>query len=87
MYYRLEVFTHTGSEGYDLMGLSRQQIINDVLDRFESHLGFLQYSSEKDYASVLTPPPPPTGTIPAVDNEAADEPGEGAPDDPPEDRR
>src|SRR5699024_3551030 len=30
VYYRLEVFTHTGSEGYDLMGLSRQQIINDV---------------------------------------------------------
>ncbi|GGL89434.1 choline BCCT transporter BetT [Glutamicibacter protophormiae] len=87
VYYRLEVFTHTGSEGYDLMGLSRQQIINDVLDRFESHLGFLQYSSEKDYASVLTPPPPPTGTIPVVDNEAADEPDEGTPGDPPEDRR
>ena len=28
VYYRLEVFTQTGSEGYDLMGLTQQQLIN-----------------------------------------------------------
>ncbi|WP_144793390.1 choline BCCT transporter BetT [Kocuria palustris] len=55
-YFRLEVFTHTGSEGYDLMGVTRQQIIDDVLDRFESHLGFLDYSTMHATASVLTPP-------------------------------
>ncbi|MFD9669301.1 choline BCCT transporter BetT [Rhodococcus sp. NPDC059968] len=60
VYYRLEVFTQTGSEGYDLMGLTPQQVINDVLDRYEAHLGFLRYSSEHDYASVLTPPVPTT---------------------------
>lgn len=62
VYYRLEVFTQTGSEGYDLMGLTKQQVINDVLDRYEAHLGFLSYSAERDYASSLTPP-----TIPAVE--------------------
>ncbi|MDJ1372105.1 choline BCCT transporter BetT [Gulosibacter molinativorax] len=56
VYYRLEVFTRTGSEGYDLMGLSKQQVINDVIDRFESHLSFLQHSNDVDAASVLTPP-------------------------------
>ncbi|MEV5009262.1 choline BCCT transporter BetT [Streptomyces sp. NPDC055692] len=56
LYYRVEVFTQTGSEGYDLMGLSHQQVIDDVLDRYEAHLGFLTYSAEHDYASVLTPP-------------------------------
>lgn len=66
VYFRLEVFTQTGTEGYDLMGLSKQQVINDVLDRYEAHLSFLQYSSEHDYASVLTPPPPPTGMIPVI---------------------
>jgi choline/glycine/proline betaine transport protein len=70
VYYRLEVFTQTGSEGYDLMGLTQQQIINDVLDRYETHLSFLRYSTEHDYASVLTPPRPPitdsTPQIPVV---------------------
>ncbi|MFI1292792.1 BCCT family transporter [Streptomyces sp. NPDC020792] len=56
VYYRVEVFTQTGSEGYDLMVLSHQQVIDDVLDRYEAHLGFLSYSAEHDYASVLTPP-------------------------------
>lgn len=55
VYYRLEVFTQTGSGGYDLMGLTRQQVIDDVLERYEAHLAFLAYSSETATASVLTP--------------------------------
>lgn len=55
-YYRLEVFTHTGSEGYDLYGVNQQQVIDDVLDRFEAHLGFLTYSAEALTDTVITPP-------------------------------
>ena len=55
-YYRMEVFTHTGSEGYDLYGVSKQQVIDDVLDRFEAHLGFLSYSAENLSDTVITPP-------------------------------
>ncbi len=55
VYYRLEVFTQTGSGGYDLMGLTRQQVIDDVLERYEAHLAFLTVSSETAAASVLTP--------------------------------
>ncbi|AHG65376.1 choline BCCT transporter BetT [Advenella mimigardefordensis] len=58
VYYRLEVFTQTGSGGYDLMGLTKQQVIDDVLERFEAHLAFLTFSSNTDTASVLTPPMP-----------------------------
>lgn len=58
VYYRLEVFTQTGSGGYDLMGLTRQQVIDDVLERFEAHLAFLTFSTNTDTASVLTPPMP-----------------------------
>ncbi len=73
IYYRLEVFTQTGTEGYDLMGLTEQQIINDVLNRYEAHLGFLHYSNEHDYASVLTPVmPTTTGIIPRIPVSADD---------------
>jgi choline/glycine/proline betaine transport protein len=79
VYYRVEVFTQTGSEGYDLMGVTQQQIIDDVLDRYEAHLGFLTYSSQHDYASVLTPPPAPaTGSIAKV--EPAEDGGYDSPD-------
>jgi choline/glycine/proline betaine transport protein len=77
VYFRLEVFTQTGTEGYDLMGLSKEQVINDVLDRYEAHLSFLQYSSEHDYASMLTPPRPATGMIPQVDADPDGEEGKG----------
>jgi len=73
VYYRLEVFAQTGSEGYDLMGLTKQQVIDDVLDRFEAHLGFLTYSSQTDSASVLTPPiSTATGTVEVVPPRAED---------------
>lgn len=78
VYFRLEVFTLTGTEGYDLMGLSQQQVINDVLDRFEAHLSFLQYSSEHDLASTITPPPPATGTLPLVPEDPGPEGGKGS---------
>lgn len=54
VYYRLEVFTQTGSGGYDLMGLTKQQVIDDVLERYEAHLAFLTLSSETATSSVLT---------------------------------
>ncbi|WP_082835293.1 choline BCCT transporter BetT [Brachybacterium sp. sponge] len=54
-YQRLEVFTQTGAEGYDVDGLTRQQIINDVLDRYENHVQYLSYAAEVGGASVLTP--------------------------------
>ncbi|ART79411.1 choline BCCT transporter BetT [Oceanisphaera avium] len=56
VYYRLEVFTQTGSGGYDLMGLTKQQVIDDVLERYEAHLAFLALSAQTDTPSVLTPP-------------------------------
>src|SRR5690554_6042849 len=72
VYYRLEVFTQTGSGGYDLMGLTRQQIIDDVLERYEAHLAFLTVSTETDTASVLTPAVTPKDEPPMVPKDAGD---------------
>lgn len=62
-YLRLEVFTETGSEGYDIYGLTQGQLIDDVIDRFEAHISFLNYSATVLTASVLTPPVVPTPPV------------------------
>ncbi|WP_315859893.1 BCCT family transporter [Mesopusillimonas faecipullorum] len=72
VYYRLEVFTQTGSGGYDLMGLTRQQVIDDVLERYETHLAFLTHSSETATASVLTPAVVPKDEQAVVPKDAGD---------------
>lgn len=72
VYYRLEVFTQTGSGGYDLMGLTKQQVIDDVLERYETHLAFLTFSSETATPSVLTPSILPRDEAPTVPKEAGD---------------
>ena len=72
VYYRLEVFVQTGSGGYDLMGLERRQVIDDVLDRYEAHLAFLTFTAESDVASVLTPAVPPRDRIPPIPRGADD---------------
>jgi len=46
VYYRVEVFSQEGSHGYDLMGLTKEQLICDVLDQYEAHLVFLEAQTE-----------------------------------------
>ncbi|HET8790271.1 MAG TPA: high-affinity choline transporter BetT, partial [Modicisalibacter sp.] len=45
-YYRLEVHLLEGSQGYDLMGYTTEQVIEDILDQYERHLHFLHVSRE-----------------------------------------
>ena len=40
-YYRAEVHLREGSQDYDLVGYTKEQIINDILDQYERHLQFL----------------------------------------------
>ncbi|MFT7246333.1 MAG: choline/glycine/proline betaine transport protein, partial [Candidatus Azotimanducaceae bacterium] len=40
-YYRAEVHLREGGQNYDVMGWSRDQIIGDILNQYESHLHFL----------------------------------------------
>lgn len=41
-YYRAEVHLKEGSQDYDIMGLSTEEIIHDVIDQYERHLAFLK---------------------------------------------
>ena len=45
-YYRLEVFTATGSLGYDVLGYTSEQLINDALDCYERHLEFIRLNHD-----------------------------------------
>lgn len=45
----------TETEGYDIMGLTRQQVVDDVLNRYENHIQYLSYAAEVGGPSVLTP--------------------------------
>ena len=40
-YYRAEVHLSEGGQDYDVMGWSRDAVINDVIDQYERHLHFL----------------------------------------------
>jgi choline/glycine/proline betaine transport protein len=40
-YYRAEVHLSEGSQDYDLVGYTKEQIINDILDQYERHMQFL----------------------------------------------
>jgi len=41
-YSRLEVHLRLGGQGYDVMGYTHSQLIDDVLDQYERHLEFLR---------------------------------------------
>jgi choline/glycine/proline betaine transport protein len=43
-YYRAEVHLAEGGQGYDVMGYTREQLINDVLTQYDKHMQFLHLS-------------------------------------------
>jgi choline/glycine/proline betaine transport protein len=44
-YYRVEVHLREGGQGYDVMGYTRGQLIDDVLDQFEQHVEFMRINA------------------------------------------
>ena len=52
-YYRVEVFSATGSSGHDIFGYGKEQVISDILDAYERHLAVLTMS-DADGGSTVT---------------------------------
>lgn len=52
-YYRMEVFSLEGSHSYDLAGYSKEQVITDVLDHYETHLEFLHLNRSEPGNTAL----------------------------------
>lgn len=53
-YYRMEVFSLEGSHSYDLAGYSKEQVITDVLDHYETHLEFLHLNRALPGTTAVT---------------------------------
>lgn len=49
------------------MGLSRQQVINDVLERYEAHLAAITDLSQADAGSAPMPPVDQTASVPPAE--------------------
>ncbi|QGK68995.1 BCCT family transporter [Allosaccharopolyspora coralli] len=62
-YVRFEVHLTEGSQGYDVMGYSKEQLLGDVLDQYERHLEFLRLHRETTAASVLPDHGPGTAEV------------------------
>jgi choline/glycine/proline betaine transport protein len=45
-YFRIEVYLTEGSQGYDVLGYSQDQLISDILDQYERHIEFLRLHRE-----------------------------------------
>ncbi len=56
-YYRLETYLFEGSQGNDLVGYSKEQVINDILDKYERHLIFLHINRISPGKRPLFPDP------------------------------
>jgi choline/glycine/proline betaine transport protein len=46
VYYRLNVHLREGGQGYDVMGYTHSQLIDDVLDQYEQHVEFMRLNVE-----------------------------------------
>lgn len=56
-YYRLESYLFEGSQGNDLVDYSKEQVINDILDKYERHLMFLHINRISPGKRPLFPDP------------------------------
>ncbi|WP_149182146.1 choline BCCT transporter BetT [Streptomyces sp. TRM49041] len=62
-YVRFEVHLAEGSQGYDVMGYSKEQLIGNILDQYERHLEFLRLHREATARSSLPDHRPDTAEV------------------------
>jgi choline/glycine/proline betaine transport protein len=62
-YVRFEVHLAEGSQGYDVMGYSKEQLIGNILDQYERHLEFLRLHREATARSPLPDHRPDTAEV------------------------
>lgn len=62
-YVRFEVYLTEGSQGYDVMGYTKEQLIGNILDEYERHLEFLRLHREAQAGSAMPDHGPGTADV------------------------
>lgn len=83
VFFKIEVFNLTGSQGKDIMGFTKDQVISDILDAYDAHMMYMSMIGDKGSPSSLVEADipdewtdsdrlhTPTNTIPIVPAERA----------------
>src|SRR5690625_2177333 len=53
IYFKVEIFTLTGSHGQDIMGYTNDQVISDILDAYDAHMMYMSMIGDKGSPSGL----------------------------------
>lgn len=53
IFFKVEIFTLTGSQGQDIMGYTKDQVISDILDAYDAHMMYMSMIGDKGSPSGL----------------------------------
>lgn len=53
VFFKVEIFTLTGSQGQDIMGYTKDQVISDILDAYDAHMMYMSMIGDKGSPSGL----------------------------------
>ena len=53
VYFKVEVFNLTGSQGKDIMGFTKDQVISDILDAYDAHMMYMSMIGDKGSPSSV----------------------------------
>lgn len=53
VFFKVEVFSLTGSQGKDIMGYTKDQVISDILDAYDAHMMYMSMIGDKGSPSSL----------------------------------
>ena len=53
VFFKVEIFNLTGSQGQDIMGYTKDQVISDILDAYDAHMMYMSMIGDKGSPSSL----------------------------------
>lgn len=53
VFFKVEIFNLTGSQGQDIMGYTKDQVISDILDAYDAHMIYMSMIGDKGSPSSL----------------------------------
>ena len=53
VFFKIEIFNLTGSQGRDIMGYTKEQVISDILDAYDAHMMYMSMIGDKGSPSSI----------------------------------